>query len=513
MSSRRLVLMAVAVLGAVLGVAFAPAFIHQLAFAAKEGVNAANREEVAKLSQQEQLSRLFREVAKLAQPAVVEVRVKKRVAVPSADDFVRRYFGDEDQPVPGPFRRPSPRAPRRDGGEGGNGERFQTQNGLGSGVIVDEKAGYILTNWHVVGGADEVEIITTDGRRFETDWIRGDAQSDIAVLKLKGQIERLSSLPLGDSAAMDVGDLVLAVGSPEGLPQTVTSGIISAKQRTTGGRGYEDFLQTDASINHGNSGGPLVNMRAEIIGINTAIVSRTGVNEGIGLAIPSNMAKTVMRQLVEKGKVTRGYLGVTIQDVDERLARSFGLGESKGALVTGVQKGSPADKAGVQEEDFIVAVGGKPIENVNELRNRIADVAPGKQIEITVIRQGKKQNMKVEIAVQPAEMSGRPETQPEGEKAKDLGFEVETFSEQLAARFKYPAGAKGVIVADVDEGGEAAEAGLRPGMLVDRVGERAVTSVAEFRAAVASAQKEGGAVRLRIGMPDGGRRYMLITPR
>ncbi len=278
------------------------------------------------LANADTLSPLFIRVARVLKPAVVEVRVTKRVKMedmPDADQFFQHFFGG-DNPFGEPQTPGQPSHPR---------SRDYIQRGIGSGVIVDAKNGYVLTNFHVVGGAEETQVVLYDGRTVKVEWVRTDAMSDLAVLKVDGK--DLVDAPLGDSDASQVGEWVLAFGSPEGLPQTVTAGIISAKGRVTDHTNtYQSFLQTDAAINHGNSGGPLVNSRGEIIGINTAIVSESGGNEGIGFAIPSNMVRNVMTQLIEKGKVTRGYLGVTIQAVDENLAKSFNLPTTHGALVT-----------------------------------------------------------------------------------------------------------------------------------------------------------------------------------
>jgi serine protease Do len=293
-----------------------PRLATQFAYAVTKGENQAAREQLAALAKGDTLSPLFVRVATVVKPAVVEVRVTKKVKMqdmPDMGQFFGHFFGGESNPFgmpqdPGKPTRPQPR-------------EF-LQRGLGSGVVVDAKNGYILTNYHVVGGADEMQVVLPGGRTLMVEWARTDPMTDLAVVKVEPK--DLVDAPLGDSDAMRVGDWVMAIGSPEGLEQTVTTGIVSAKGRVTDhANTYQSFIQTDASINHGNSGGPLVNMKGEVIGINTAIVSQSGGNEGIGFAIPSNMVKSVMNQLIEKGKVTRGYLGVAIQGVDEKLAKSF----------------------------------------------------------------------------------------------------------------------------------------------------------------------------------------------
>jgi serine protease Do len=394
------------------------------------------------------------------------------------------------------------------------------QRGLGSGVVVDAEKGYVVTNYHVVRGADQVELVAHDGREFAAEWIRTDRQTDLAVIKVKGA-KGLIDVPLGDSDKAEVGDWVLAVGAPAGLPQTVTAGIISAKGRSFGGRligpsGYEDFIQTDAAINRGNSGGPLVNLRGEVIGINNAIItaSRVSGNEGIALAIPSNMVKDVMRQLIDKGKVVRGYLGVMIQDVNDELAESFKLPHSKGALVTNVLKGSPAAEAGVKEDDFIVAVNGKPVKGVNELRNEVAQIAPGKEVELELYRGGEKTAVKVKIGTLPEDVVAAPGGE-EPSRPKRYGLEVETLTKELAERRGYDEDTRGVLVTDVESDSDAAEKGVRPGMVIDSVNGERVTTAAEFERRVAAAA--GKKVRIRALQPGGRgrelRRYYVISPK
>jgi serine protease Do len=516
----KFVFLAALVVGMGLGVVVAPLLVEKLAQAEPKATSTStptsapssvmgipavppvDRDELIALAKEEKVSKLFKAVAKAVMPAVVEVRVTKRVAMPQMngmEDFFRRFGGAPEEGSPAPKEgSPKDAAPR---------DRYYTQRGLGSGVIVDSRNGYVLTNFHVAGDADEVQIVLADDRKLTCEWVRSDPQSDLSVLKIKEKVDGLLAAPLGDSDAMDVGDWVLAIGSPEGLPQTVTSGIISAKGRNTGGKGYENFLQTDAAINHGNSGGPLVNMRGEVVGINAAIVSRTGVNEGIGLAIPSNMVKNIMKQLVDTGKVVRGYLGVTIQDVDEKLAQSFGLTTTKGALVTSVQKDSPAAKAGIKEEDFIVAFGKKPIANVNELRNHVADLEPGRQVDFELYRAGKLITVPVTIAPQPSSMSG-VKPAPETTGPKKLGLEATNLTPELAKQYGYSKDAPGVIITDVEEDTDAMEQGLKVGMLIDQVGDKKVANVEEFAAAVGAVK--GDSVRLRISTPEGGKRYYIV---
>ncbi len=462
------------------------------------------RSEVAQLSKNDTLSPLFRAVARAVKPAVVEVRVVKMVREPDMEDFLRRFF-DENSPG---GKRPDVRG------------RIQPRpvHGLGSGVIVDANNGYILTNYHVVGGADSVEVVLADNRKFANEWIRVDPQTDLAVIKIKP--DNLTAAPLGDSDRMETGDWVLAIGAPSGLSATVTAGIISATGRSTGdssvAASYQDFLQIDAAINRGNSGGPLVNMRAEVIGLNNLIISSGGGNEGIGLAIPSAMARQVMQQLITQGKVTRGFLGVAYQDVDDALARSFKLPDTRGALVTKVVDNSPAAKAGVQVGDFIIAVDAKPIVNGNQLRNTIAALGPGKTAKIDILREGEKKQFEIALTEQPKQLAATtgPEddepaaTQPR-KSFRRFGMEVANLGEDLAVKFGYRKITKGVVVTDVRLGSSAYEQGLREGMLITQVAAKEVHSVEELTAELDKA-KEGA--RLLITTPQGTQRFVFLAP-
>ncbi len=458
------------------------------------------RKDLKELSDHNGLSELFRTVARAVKPAVVEVRVIKRVEAPISpelDEFFKRFFGDE---FPFEFRYSTPR-PRK-------------VPGLGSGVIVDAKKGYVLTNYHVVGGADEVEVVLADKRKYDAEWIRTDPQTDLAVIKIDA--DGLVDAPLGDSDKIAVGDWVLAIGAPEKLPQTVTAGIISAKGRTTGRGGYENFLQTDAAINHGNSGGPLVNMRGEVVGINTAIVSRTGVNEGIGLSIPSNMIKDVMNQLIERGKVVRGFLGVIIQNVDEKLARSFELPSTRGALVAKVFDDTPAADAGVKVGDFIVSVDGEDVSSVNELRNRVAAIEPGQKVELEIYREGKKKTVDVKIGVQPGRMAGgkrlRPAPGAPRQAAEHYGLRVRTLSERMAEKLGYKDDVQGVLVVGVDSDSDAAEQGIRGGMVITHVDGKRIRNEDDFSRALSDKDAVGG-VRMRVVDREGNQRFVFVMPK
>ena len=501
----RFALALVLVVGFAAGVIYGPQFAGRVAYAVSVGQLQAERGELVQMAaKNDTLSPLFRTVAKTVMPAVVEVRVTKRIAVsqtadPFDDPFFRQFFGDQ-----APHRQVQP--------------QHRQMQALGSGVIVDAQNGYIITNNHVVRDADEVQVVTSDNRKLEAEWVRTDPATDLAVVKVKDG--SLISAPLGDSDAMQVGDLVLAIGSPEGLPQTVTKGIISAKGRNQAGLGgstnlYQNFLQTDAAINHGNSGGPLVNMRGEVIGINTAIVSQTGVNEGIGLSIPSNMVRQIMDKLVAFGKVERGYLGAKLQDVDANLAKSFNLPTTEGALVGDVAKDGPGEKAGLKAGDFITAVDGKKVADVSQLRMAIASVAPGKSANLEFYRDGKKQTLAVKVGEQPKDMTAAFSNSPSSEggkaSASKFGIQVASLTPEMAEQLGYKAGTKGVVVTEIDPDSSAASGGLQVDMLILKVGDKPVASPEQFALATAAKDAANG-VRLQVTDAQGNSGFFFVTP-
>ncbi|MGQ9499550.1 MAG: DegQ family serine endoprotease [Dissulfurimicrobium sp.] len=429
------------------------------------------------------ISKAFASIAKSATPAVVSVQVEKTVKQEGIiqhefpdffnDPFFERFFG------PG---WPMPRGPHK----------FR-QMGQGSGFIISQD-GYILTNDHVVGGADVINVKLSDGREFKAKVIGTDPQSDIAVIKIPAT--NLPVLKLGDSDKIDVGEWAIAIGNPFGLQETVTVGVISAKGRNRVGiSDYEDFIQTDAAINPGNSGGPLINIYGEVIGINSAIFSKSGGYMGIGFAIPINMAKVIKDQLISKGKITRGWLGVVIQDVTKDLAKSFGLKEKEGVLVAQVSKGSPAEKAGLKEGDIILQLNGIKIVDAGELRNKIALTAPGTVVKLDIMRNGKKMPVSVTIAEQPAGKMAAMSEQPK--LVEQFGFTVQDLTPDIAKQLGYKKG-QGVVISGVEPGSIADQAGLQPGMLIEEVNRHVVRNVAEFNKAL-SKQDKMVLLRIRYG--------------
>jgi len=415
----------------------------------------------------------YADVVKKVAPAVVTIRVEGKAKVSptqfgEGEDFFRRFFGDPSEGGPR-----APRAPRS----------FR-QRGLGSGVVVSGD-GYILTNNHVIEGADSINIDLTDGRTLGAKLIGTDKPSDLALLKVNAS--DLHALTLGNSDAVQVGDVVLAVGNPLGIGQTVTMGIISAKGRATGnGDGsYEDFLQTDAPINHGNSGGALVNTKGELVGINSQILSNTGENIGIGFAIPANMARHVSDQLRKDGKVRRAQLGVTIQPVTSDMASSLGLKEVGGVIISSVTDGGAADRAGLKQGDVIQAFNGESVKDLNALRNRVADTAPGSNATVSIVRDGSKRDVTVKLDETSGNRTARGESDDSTSQDKSaLGVSVAPVTPELARRFNLPKDAKGVVVEDVNPEGRAADAGIQAGDVIEQVNRQSVSNIDELRDAV-----------------------------
>jgi Do/DeqQ family serine protease len=449
-----------------------------------------------KVNEQVTLNGGFSAIAKAVTPAVVTINISSRRSaqqeIPFMFDPFRDFF---DRQLPGDEGSPRRRAPRQQQGQG-----RLVQVGLGSGVIVSPD-GYILTNNHVVDEADKVEVELSDNRKFIAKVIGVDPPSDIAVIKIAAS--GLPTVSFGDSDKVEVGDLVLAVGNPLGVGQTVTMGIISAKGRHSLGRGnetYEDFLQTDAAINQGNSGGALVNLRGELIGVPSQIYSRTGGNVGIGFAIPTKMARNVMDQLVRNGKVRRGRLGIAIKDIDPDMAKQFGYNGSNGALVDDVEKGLAADQAGVKPGDIITEFQGQRITDTAQLRNAASQTAPGTPVRFKVWRAGSERELSAKLGEFDTEneSSKKSKSEPVVSSLGVLsGVRVENITPEWAERLKLQSSARGVVVVDVDPDSNAAAAGLRPGIVIEEVAKQPVSNVNEFNAAIQKADKKEVLLRVR----------------
>ncbi|NBO66459.1 MAG: DegQ family serine endoprotease, partial [Acidobacteria bacterium] len=456
----------------------------------------------SKVNEQVTLNGGFSPIAKAVTPAVVTINVQSRARQPQMPFFIepfRDFFENPGQPEQdeegAPKRRTTPR------GQPGP----LRPSGVGSGIIVSPD-GYILTNNHVVDQADKVTVELSDRRQFEAKVIGTDAPSDVAVIKIEAA--NLPTVPFGDSERVEIGDIVLAVGNPLGIGQTVTMGIISAKGRRSpsgDNRSYEDFLQTDAAINRGNSGGALVNLRGELIGIPSQILSQTGGSIGIGFAIPTRMARNVMDQLIRGGKVRRGKLGVYVRDIQPEVARQFGFKGTDGAFVDDVEKGEPADQAGVQPGDIITEFQGQRIRDSAQLRNMASQTVPGTQVKFKVWRDAAERELTAKLAeVDLAGAANQAKPDSAGESATGIlsGIRVESLTPELAQRLNIPTSSRGVVVAEVDPESRSAAAGLRRGDVIERVGQQTVTSIAEFN--VAAGQIKGPEVLVRVRRGDRG---------
>ncbi|MGE0129247.1 MAG: DegQ family serine endoprotease [Blastocatellales bacterium] len=433
-------------------------------------------------------------------PAVVTINAERRVREPQQfpffdNPFFNEFFGQDG-------RRGMPREPN-------NGDAPR-QMALGSGVIVTPD-GYLLTNHHVVDGAEKIKVELTDKHTYEAKVVGSDPASDLALLKINAR--NLPVLPLGDSDKARVGDVVLAIGNPMGVGQTVTMGIVSAKGRATGlGDGsFEDFIQTDAPINQGNSGGALIDTQGELIGINSQIVSPSGGNIGIGFAIPSNMARSVMDQLLKGGKVHRGLLGVTVQAMNSDLAATLGLSEVRGALVSQVNSGSAAEKAGIKRGDVITAINGAPVNDSNSLRNQVARTQPGSEVTLTILRDGREQQLKATLTELKAGNGKGEEVGAEdgGSKGK-FGLGVETLTPELAGQLGLKSDTKGLAVMSVDPSGPAAEAGIQSGDVIQEVNRQSVKSVDELKAVL---DRNGDKPSLVLISRKGTTLYLTLRPR
>jgi serine protease Do len=382
----------------------------------------------------------------------------------------------------------------------------QREHSLGSGVIVSSD-GYILTNNHVVDGASDIKVSLKDKREFKAQVVGTDPRTDLAVLKIPAT--GLTAITFGDSAKAQVGDFVLAIGNPFGVGETVTMGIISALQRSgLGIEDYEDFIQTDAAINPGNSGGALINVHGDLIGINTAILTggEGGGNEGVGFAIPVNMARGIMEQLVKNGKVSRGYIGVGIEAVTPDLAKAFGLATPEGALVGEVEPNSPGSRAGLQRGDIILSVDGQPISDERDLRLRIAAMAPGLTVKLEIVRNGQKQTVSVTLEEFPDKTASASEGQPSSNALE--GVQVDELTPQIAREIGLPPGTTGVVISDVDESSSAAEAGLQRGDVIQEVNRQPVNNLEQYEKAIRAAGN--GEVLLLVNR-GGATRYVAIS--
>jgi serine protease Do len=384
--------------------------------------------------------------------------------------------------------------------------RQRRERSLGSGVIVG-KDGTLLTNNHVVEHAEKIKVTLADKREFEAKVIGTDPKSDLAVLRLKGEIKDIKPISFGDSSRLRLGDVVIAIGNPFGVGQTVTMGIVSAKGRANVGIvDYEDFIQTDAAINPGNSGGALINMAGELVGINTAILSRSGGYQGIGFAIPANMARPIMESLTKHGKVIRGWLGVAIQDLNKDLAKALGLDTTKGVLIADVTDGSPAAKAGLERGDVVVKVRGEAVDSTGRLRNLVATAGKGAKVKVEVFRKGQRKTFEVELGEMPATAGGVAKIDKrEGALG---GLTVAGLSPALRDKFSIPKRlTHGVVVQNVAQGSPAASAGLHPGDVILELNREAIKSVEQFARLQRSAK---GKVLLLI-FRNGSTLYLLLS--
>ena len=440
------------------------------------------------------------------QKAVVHIKVEKIVRSSDGrsfnnpmdlynDEFFRRFFPELNPPKNNQQQREQP-------------NREFRQKGMGSGSIIDSE-GYILTNHHVVGEADRIIVVMHDGEEKDAKLVGTDPESDIAVIKIEG--DGLPVLPMGDSEKILVGEDVIAVGNPFGLIQTVTYGIVSAKGRSNMGiNEYENFIQTDAAINPGNSGGPLVNLRGEIVGVNSAIFSQSGGYQGIGFAVPINMASKIMKDLIDKGSVSRGWLGVGIQDVSQDLAQAFKLKNTKGCLITAVMEDTPAQRAGMLKGDVVVRINDKLIQNSNHLRNEIANAGAFTEIDLELIREGKSINIKLKLDERPQNV-GRvkmtPQLTPVVEQVELLGMTVEALTDGNAEKLGVKPGS-GVLISKIISGSPAEKAGLRTGMIIQEVERKAVNNIEIFKKIVNEMDTAKGI--LLLVTTSGGSRYIFI---
>ena len=428
----------------------------------------------------------FSELAQKARPSVVNIRTVKTIngGGPVFRHFFGNPFGGKNpfEDFLGPFSR---RGPSRD---------FKQQS-LGSGFFTDHK-GYIVTNNHVIEGADQIRVKLSNGKEFDAHVVGRDPKTDLALIKIKAS-DDFVPLIMGDSDALQVGTWVMAIGSPFGLEQTVTAGIVSAKGRTIGAGPYDDFIQTDASINPGNSGGPLLNMKGEVVGINTAIIPN---GQGIGFAIPINLAEGIIEQLKNGGQVIRGWLGVGIQDLTPELREYYNIKGKKGVLVTQVYEGDPAYKSGIKPRDVIIAVDDKTVSSSSELSRIIANTPVGKQIAVSILRDGKEMTFYAELAKR---VDSNSPDKPGLESTNWLGLRLTELTPETADQLGHSEDEKGVLITDVEAGGKGALAGIQRGDLIKEINHTPVTTLKDYRTQM-SKVKTGDTVQLLIKRENAG---------
>jgi serine protease Do len=456
-------------------------------------------------------SKAFASVARKVSPSVVFIQVESSRASPSIqqfsmpfgqrrpfdDELLKRFFGGQFPGFQPPTEQNIPQPRQRMMGQG-SGFVFKVDSGLLS------KKTYILTNNHVVDHADKIRIKFHNGKEYDAKVTGTDPKSDVAVIEIK--TNDIPALSMGDSSKLDVGEWVVAIGNPFGLSHTLTVGVVSAKGRTAIGiNDYENFIQTDAAINPGNSGGPLVNLDGQVIGINTAIFSRSGGSMGIGFAIPINLAKTIANQLIDTGEVVRGHLGIVIQPLTSELADSFGMSSTQGILIAQVVDDSPADKSGLKQGDVIISYRGRTVDNVGEFRNQVALTTPGSKEELTILRDGKRKRLTVIIGKQDdkSQMANNS-----SQSTDEIGMTFQTITPQLAEQFKVRPGT-GVVVTEVRPGSTAAMAGIKPGTVILQANRKRIKDATDFKKIIKGSKTTKSVVLLILS--DDYQRYVVLN--
>lgn len=427
------------------------------------------------------------DIADQTTPTVVTIRVTQTVQAPESPFF--RFFGNPQ----------------------GSEPQERQRRGLGSGVIVSQD-GYILTNNHVIEDADDIMVGLSNGETYDGEIVGRDPQTDIAVIKIDGP--NFDAIKIGDSDDVRVGEMVLAIGSPlkENLAHSVSMGIVSAKDRSIGiidrGAGYENFLQTDAAINPGNSGGALVNMDGELVGINSAIASRSGGNDGIGFAVPSNLARDIMESLIENGRVVRAYLGIIGRNIDRTMARAMDLDSNRGILINNVYEDTPAERAGLKEGDIIRTLNGKRVDSYDNFRTSIAFSNPGDEVTLGIIRDGDEQEITVTLGELDSDQIASTQDSNDQNMQKNLGFNVDELTSNIAQQLDLEPGQGGVVVTNVTRGSNAHQEGLRRGDVITKVGKQSIENVADFREEISKLADEDNPVVLLQVITQGVNRYI-----